>query len=346
MNFRRLDAAKGFAASVVCISHVVVNRNGSASSPLVFHFGSEAVMAFFLISGFLIHWSSHQLGQFEGARKYFAKRATRVYSVWVPAMAAIALIVYAEGRWSPDDSWARALGNLFMLQDVSLLKPAVICDPLFFNAPLWSMHYEWWFYVIYPVVLMVAEPKKRTHVVGILAVLGGITYVLIPNPLSRLFMYFSIWWIGVEAAESLRGKGAVSAPDLVRPVAYAAAAAAPIVLLCIQAWRSTGLIAAGTHPFLEARHFASAILLLSIAFAWQRLRWAGFAWTIGPFAIVTPISFSLFLVHFRSMATATYLRDVVTNPAVALAAYGTLTIAFCLLVERLFAPRLRKLLVR
>lgn len=342
MTLPRLDAARGLAAAVVCVSHVVISENSPGPSPLVFHLGDEAVIAFFLLSGFVIHWSSHQQGHFEGPRTYFIKRAVRVYSVWVPAMIAIAAIAYCEKWWSPAETWPRALCNVLMLQDISRLKPAVICDPLFRNTPLWSMHYEWWFYVAYPVVLLVAAPTRRTHVVGALAILGGVTYVILPNPLSRLLMYFSIWWIGVEAAASMRRAGVVKARDLVVPVIYSSAAIVPIVLLCGQVWRSTGLIQAGVHPFLEARQFGDVILLLCGAFLWRRLRWAGFSWTVGWFAALAPISFSLYLVHLRSLATASYLRHVLQNRAIELAAYAAVTIGFCVLTELVVYPKLRR----
>ncbi len=345
MTFRRLDAVRGFAASMVCINHVVVNRNSPGPSPLIFHFGSEEVMAFFLLSGFVIHWASHSRGQFEGAKRYFAKRAVRVYSVWVPAMIVIGLLAYLQGHWSEGYSWPRALGNLLMLQDISHLKPAVICDALFNNTPLWSMHYEWWFYVTYPAVLLISAPKRRTHVVGALAILGGVTYVLLPNPLSRLLMYFSIWWIGVEAAESLRRTGTVKADDLILPVVYASLAILPEVFLCAQVWRSTGVVAAGVHPFLEARQFVAVILLLGGALLWRRVRWIGFNWTVGPFAVMAPISFSLYLAHFPLLANATYLRAVFPNAAIELTAYAALTVGFCVLTEVVLYPRVRKLIV-
>jgi peptidoglycan/LPS O-acetylase OafA/YrhL len=48
-----------------------------------------------------------------------------------------------------DPEWNTLLGNIFMLQDVISLKPNVISAVYMGNGVLWSLSYEWWFYILY-----------------------------------------------------------------------------------------------------------------------------------------------------------------------------------------------------
>jgi hypothetical protein len=54
---------------------------------------------------------------------------------------------YTEGGLA-DPEWNTLLGNIFMLQDVISLKPNVISAVYMGNGVLWSLSYEWWFYIL------------------------------------------------------------------------------------------------------------------------------------------------------------------------------------------------------
>lgn len=303
-------------------------------------------MIFFVLSGFVIEWSTGRYERTGGEPfgRYFLKRFVRIYSVWACAMVALCLISLLEqGRFvhQPAGQW---LGNLLMLQDWRHGHPATICDPLYGDTPLWSLHYEWWFYMLYPAVNACGSRSARVHVVGVLAFANAVLYALNPNPVGRLFVYLSVWWIGVHAAHRLRESGAVHGGDLVLPLGYVIVAAIPGVIVAVRWWASGGYLSPGTHPVVEPRHLLGAVALVIVACAWRRTGWLAFAPTIGRCAVVAPISFSLYVIHYRSLGVATYF-SFVGSRWLEMALYALATVVFCYVSEVVCYPRLRRLLL-
>ena len=302
-------------------------------------------MVFFVLSGFVIEWSAGGRGQ-EGSEpfgRYFLKRFMRIYSVWACAVVALCGITWIEqGHFvhQPAGQW---LGNLLMLQDWRYGHPAVFCDPLYGDTPLWSLHYEWWFYMLYPAVNACVSRGSRVHLVGGLAIANAFLYALNPNPIGRLFVYLSIWWIGVHAAERLRATGVIRLRDLYWPLSYVMVTAIPGLCVAVRWWMSNWPLSLGTHPIAEPRHLLGALATVLGAFAWRRAGWAGFPETIGRCAIVAPISFSLYVIHYRSMGVATYL-SCIGNRWAEMVAYVVLTLSFCYFAEVIFYPRIRRFL--
>lgn len=339
-KFFRLDAARGFVALYVVFGHTFYGQLGAAD-PLL-RFGQEAVMAFFVISGFVIMWTTSGIGSKREFSSYFFKRFARIYSVWVPGVVLLVLIASIEAGRLVLESPERFLGNALMLQDVPNMKPAVMSAPLYGVSPLWTLHYEWWFYMLFPLALLWLPRKdNRHHVIGLLAVASAFVYVVWPNPLSRLFVYFAIWWLGVRAAVVLREKGAIRFRDMHSSLLYVAAAALPLIGLAVYRWSAGQELMAGKYPLLEVRHLLGAVILVVFAFLWRRAGWIGFGWTVGVFALAAPISYAIYLVHYNSIAHATYF-SFVGNRWLELALYFAVTLVFCYLAEVLFYPWFRR----
>jgi peptidoglycan/LPS O-acetylase OafA/YrhL len=345
MKFHRLEAARGFAATYVCVGHLVLANQSHGPLANAFKFGQEAVMVFFVLSGFVICWATSNPNKpREPFRRYFAKRFARIYSVWFMALFAMfAMSSITEGRIVLEPP-ARLLGNILMLQDFSGAKPNVICVAIYGATPLWSLHYEWWFYMLFPLILLIPNWKIRSHAVGALCVAGSLSYAVLPNPLSRIFLYFGIWWIGAHAASVMRQRNRILLWDVAVPVGYVALASLPMLARCATWFYRGEAMFPGFHPMLETRHLLSSILLVVLAFVWRRLGWIGFRWTIGLCTFVAPISFSLYVVHFNSVVRATYL-EFLGSPMIEMAAYIVLTIVFCAFAELIAYPRIRSALV-
>ncbi len=138
-------------------------------------FGHEAVMVFFVISGFLVGgkvWSLYQEGRFEW-RRYLVDRVSRLYAVLFVALLLGAILdwvgylyfnkygLYSHGyqgaiavfRTAPIDQmgWEYFLVNGLFLQ--TILGPTYGS-----NGPLWSLAYEWWYYILFPLVLAAVWP--------------------------------------------------------------------------------------------------------------------------------------------------------------------------------------------
>ena len=294
MKLHRLEAVRGFAATYVVAHHTLPHDLVVLGFNIGFllRFGQEAVILFFLLSGFVINYSyrSKPLKPSE----YFFNRFCRIY---IPLLAAFLLsygVAAATSGRTIDIDLAGLLGNLFMLQDISSLKPGVIVEPYMGNLPLWSLSYEWWFYVMYvPIMSYLGSWKSRSILVLLLACICATLYSWYPLWILRIGFYFSIWWCGALLA----------VPSPTGPANHARDALALLIccfgILFVGAWHSGSLSAShlGTHPVLELRHFLSAIFFVLFALAWQRAGWRGFRFLLSPFAILAPISYSLYILH-------------------------------------------------
>ena len=149
-------------------------------------FGTEAVLVFFVLSGFLISsaiFSRHASGAWSW-RDYAIDRSSRLYVVLIPGLLLGLLwdklgssIFAATGIYSqPLANFGQFvvqtrlgagifLGNLFFLQ-------TIVCPAYGSNGPLWSLANEFWYYVLFPVALSAALAwKKRSMATGILLTL-------------------------------------------------------------------------------------------------------------------------------------------------------------------------------
>ena len=126
---------RGLAALYVAMGHALGNNTSIA---FLFRFGQEAVMLFFLISGFVIEFSLSK-GRDKSFSGYFIRRFVRIYGVLIP------MLVISMATLRPDfqdiNFWRILAGNLAMLQDFGTGKPNVIVPAIFASA-LWSLHYE------------------------------------------------------------------------------------------------------------------------------------------------------------------------------------------------------------
>ena len=130
-------------------------------------FGHQAVMVFFVLSGFLISSTvikSHLSGTWSW-REYAVNRSTRLYVVLIPGlllgslwdMAGSALFASTGVYTHPLSDLGPAIpsrnlsagnffGNLFFLQ-------TIICPTFGSNTPLWSLANEFWYYTLFPAAL-------------------------------------------------------------------------------------------------------------------------------------------------------------------------------------------------
>jgi peptidoglycan/LPS O-acetylase OafA/YrhL len=130
-------------------------------------FGSEAVLVFFVLSGFLIStaiFGRRAAGSWSW-RDYGIDRASRLYVVLIPGLLLGFLwdrlgstIFASSGIYSrPLENFASTVvqtqmgigtffGNVLFLQ-------TIVCPPFGSNGPLWSLANEFWYYVLFPVLL-------------------------------------------------------------------------------------------------------------------------------------------------------------------------------------------------
>lgn len=336
MKLWRIEAVRGAAALYVVLHHLL-------PSVPVFYFGQEAVIVFFLVSGFVIEYSSAKSIN-AGFSGYFKRRFLRIYPVL------LCLFVLMSYLWdSPVLSKAylgQLAGNLLMLQDFSAAKPNVIVDPLY-SMPLWSLHYEWWFYMLYyPIRRYTVGFGAALNLVGILGVVSAVTYCFWPNPINRILFYLVIWWIGVVFAESYRKNARVVVDRSVKVIfVYSVLVAIILFLSALSKIEVNKKVMLGLHPVIEFRHIVAGILTAFTAIIWQRFRWLGFSFLLRWGCWLSPISYSLYIAHKPLLLHAGYLNGIVSRP-VELFFYTLGLIAFCIFTELALYPWLRTRFIR
>jgi peptidoglycan/LPS O-acetylase OafA/YrhL len=115
--------------------------------------GSESVIIFFVMSGYLVGGSAvekFKLNTFD-LKKYFVDRLTRLYTPVIPAMILAGLIKLIFNK--NNNSLFDFIGDIFGLQ-------GVLVDTYAGNGPLWSLGYEIWFYVLAGALLGLAYVKN------------------------------------------------------------------------------------------------------------------------------------------------------------------------------------------
>jgi len=170
-------------------------------------------MVFFVISGYLVGgkvWSLYREERF-GWRRYLADRLSRLYAVLFVALALGAVLdwsgslffnsygLYNKGYagqiavlgTAPIDriGWQNFLVNAFFLQNI-------VGPPFGSNGPLWSLAYEWWYYILFPGILLVVFRKSLTGLIAGAALTLLLLFVL---P-SDIIWLFGVWLLGVAAA--------------------------------------------------------------------------------------------------------------------------------------------------
>jgi len=239
-----LDALRGLAALYVVLHHArwllwasqreYVSLGGQGvglvvatlSSSLIF--GHQAVMFFFLLSGFCIHYrqakSLHAVrGTGFNVASFGLRRIRRLYPMLLVALALTAILdqigmhinpQFYSGNASapsvqaameiPSYSLHVMIGNLLMQGSLSVATFGT-------NVPLWSLAYEAWFYLLYPVLLMLTA---RARAGGMLLVILAISLIAllfpqflpIPAWLAPVLSYWVVWAIGAVIAEAYVGR--------------------------------------------------------------------------------------------------------------------------------------------
>jgi peptidoglycan/LPS O-acetylase OafA/YrhL len=213
-----LDLIRGISALAVMVGHVrglffvdfpnLVNPSRLTQVLYaVTGFGHQAVIVFFVLSGYFIGTSVCE--SLDGHRWswpiYLVNRLTRLQLVLLPALILgfvwdqigmllpQAASIYYGGLYkyySPSvalrSTFPVFIGNLFFLQSV--------VSPVFgSNGPLWSLSYEFWYYILFPALMIAAAAWVG---VRIRVLYFGLALVLFWFVGTQISLYFLIWLMG------------------------------------------------------------------------------------------------------------------------------------------------------
>lgn len=168
-------------------------------------------MLFFLLSGFVISYSSEERTKKPGGTQmYLLHRFRRIYPLFLLSL----LVTYCSDSWISgrfsDVDFKTLIGNVLMLQDIDWLKRGAWIAPFGGNEPLWSLSYEWWFYILFLPLLKWIRFESQFQFALLFSVCMALSYSLFPTPVGLIGGYFFIWWSGVEMAREFKTSHAVS----------------------------------------------------------------------------------------------------------------------------------------
>jgi peptidoglycan/LPS O-acetylase OafA/YrhL len=199
-----LDLVRFAAACLVYLTHSSVSPIVKPPMPMS-DYGHSAVIIFFVLSGFVI---AHVVETKESDwRRYAAGRFARIYSVVIPALV-LTLLLDTAGRLIapeyyklPYDHFAvRFFAALGMVNEVWFIS----ISP-FSNFPYWSIAYEFWYYVIFGVVMLAPlSARWRWGLAAVVALMLGPKIVLMmPIWLSGVLLYRWRWWQGLSLPSAI-----------------------------------------------------------------------------------------------------------------------------------------------
>ena len=164
--------------------------------------GHEAVVLFFVLSGYWVGGSALRkikLSRFLWV-PYLVDRLVRLWVVLIPALILTALLgvvghalfadfaVQAGGPYQRDSTVLGFIGNALFLGAIHV--------PTFgTNTPLWSLGYEFWMYILGPLVLLVFTASKYRAMIYSLCTAAVAFLVGVP-----VFEYLPIWMAGLLIA--------------------------------------------------------------------------------------------------------------------------------------------------
>lgn len=309
-----VDALRGLAALLVLFHHTTtlfpdlyaalapVSPLGHRALMFLSDRNHDAVLLFFVLSGFSVRLSAGQSGLITRADidRYLYRRFKRILPLFLAALVLTALLGLWTGR-TGEAAYApwTLFGNLAFLQSSSNTRGTWFV-PYGGNGPLWSLSYEMFYYLLFPAMLFalrrfgMASRAIMFAVAAGLSVLGLAAFVVAPSPPFAFLGLFGVWYCGADLAEQ-HFDGAQDKPWVIAALlggAIAAVAALPwIPSATMQSWAVGAAIYGVWRAGLSMAPHRSAMQKTGIAL-WSPLARLGF------------ISYAVYLFHYPMLTAA------------------------------------------
>lgn len=309
-----ISLLRGLAALQVAAAHLraqVYPGFGSVQAPsLAFQglafatgFAYLAVIVFFVLSGWLVGGSLlNRLDTDRAIANYAIDRATRLWIVLIPTFGAMLLFGMATATLDParpsfalDNVYSASafVGNLVGLQNI-------VVPEFGGNFPLWSLSNETWYYVLFPLLVMLVRTRSTAYRVLMLLAVAAIVHLL--N--EAILLYFSIWLLGA-AFSRVR----IECGPLLRWALFLGVVAAAVII------RLKGKSHIAVDSFAQYLLFSLVFVLFLSSMQFQRTRGGVTEWVnrIGRF--FSEFSFTLYVLHVPLIAALLQLAAPVLGEA-------------------------------
>lgn len=194
-----LDVVRFGAACLVLLHHAAIPKFGTYLPYRLAMTGTEPVMAFFVLSGFVIALTAETTDR--TADQYLLSRAARLLSVTIPAIALTVALDYLGDALSPAlyaDHWTdpATVANLHMPLSIRLGATASFLNEIWgldvwpgTNSPFWSLGYEAAYYLIFGLAFYGRSARARAIWIASACILVG----------PKVLLLLPIWLMGVGA---------------------------------------------------------------------------------------------------------------------------------------------------
>ncbi|MFZ1773758.1 MAG: acyltransferase [Rhizobiaceae bacterium] len=189
-----LDGLRVIAAFTVLLSHIAYERYTGTRYGFFrdYNLGSDAVVIFFVLSGFLIAYAAEMRDRTLSA--YAWSRATRLWSVALPALLLtfvldrLGLLINPAAYFAPfyepiplGELLARGLSfsNEWFLDSVRLGS----------NGPWWSLSYEAGYYALFGAAFFLRGPARIAIMLAVAVLIGPRPLLLLPVWLSGVVLW-------------------------------------------------------------------------------------------------------------------------------------------------------------
>jgi peptidoglycan/LPS O-acetylase OafA/YrhL len=217
-----INALRALAALVVVFSHVrtlffrdysqVPHSHPAAAFYAAGSLGHGAVMVFFALSGFWVGGSVLRGFQRKGFswREYGLRRGVRLWIVLLPALVLTGVLDHIGlAHLQNATAYQHASGYVDLPTDLpshlgattaagnAVFVQAIRSPTYGTNGPLWSLAYEFWFYLLFPLLLFVFTAKQSWRNRLVSAVVAAAIALLVGHTVLE---YFLAWLLGTVVA--------------------------------------------------------------------------------------------------------------------------------------------------
>lgn len=214
-----LDLIRGLSAQAVLIGHGIsifgiANFLHEPNFPWI---QNMAVVIFFILSGFLISYST--LEKLKSDKPYtigiyLADRFSRIYVAFIPCIICVLLIDYSSVQLNPSGyqfydsfNFSTFIGNLFMLQDFPLDFQSFDFQSFGSAKPFWTLAIEWWIYLFFgltSIVLIRTKLKLSTIILTALVSIGPLYFLIMGrgNSLSIFWLMGMLLYLAISSTKS------------------------------------------------------------------------------------------------------------------------------------------------
>jgi len=222
-----LNTARWVSAFVVMTGHALgwvfaVNGMDWNKSPglsvlqYYLDLGHAAVVVFFVVSGYLVGGSVIRKSSAFDFREYFLARFARIYAVIGPAILLTLALDWGSYLMDPHNPiysmpWGRLKVAIYdqysLIQIIATVTSleSIIGPPMGTDIGLWSLGYEWFFYFLFPLVLILAGAAFRS-LSAKLVICFGVAIVMLLLHKGWTAIFWVVWLAGALASKFTASK--------------------------------------------------------------------------------------------------------------------------------------------